>query len=144
MYGYESFPGMREKFSVEPITVLKTKISFIKEISKGAAVSYNQKFIASSTMKVATIPIGYADGLKRSLSNKGSVVINGKKAPIIGSVCMDSCMVDVTNIDDVKVGTDVYIWDNEVITLDDIAEECNTISYEIVAGISDRVPRVFK
>ena len=144
MYGYPTFDGMNDKISVEPICKLMTKVTFLKDLDANESVSYSRRFISTSKMKVATIPIGYADGLKRSLSNKGSVVINGKKAPIIGSVCMDSCMIDVTNIDDVKVGTDVYIWDNEVITLDDIAEECNTISYEIVAGISDRVPRVFK
>ena len=94
-------------------------------------------------MKVATIPIGYADGLRRELTNIGEVVINGQKARIIGSVCMDSCMIDVTNIKDVNVGTDVYIWDNDLVTLDDIANKCNTISYEIISGISDRVPRVF-
>ena len=144
MYGYPTFEDMYNKIDVEPIAKLKTKITFIKDLDENESVSYSRRFISSEKMKVATIPIGYADGLKRSLSNKGSVVINGKKAPIIGSICMDSCMVDVTNIDNVSVGTDVYIWDNEVITLDDIAEECNTISYEIIAGISDRVPRVFK
>ena len=144
MYGYKTFDNMNDKLSVEPISKLMTKVTFLKDLEANESVSYSRRFISTSKMKVATIPIGYADGLKRSLSNKGSVVINGKKAPIIGSVCMDSCMVDVTNIDNVSVGTDVYIWDNEVITLDDIAEECNTISYEIIAGISDRVPRVFK
>lgn len=144
MYGYPTFDNMNDKLSVEPICKLMTKVTFLKEIEANESVSYSRKFISSKKMKIATIPIGYADGLKRSLSNKGSVVINGKKAPIIGSVCMDSCMVDVTNIDNVYVGTDVYIWDNEIITLDDIALECDTISYEIIAGISDRVPRVFK
>ena len=94
-------------------------------------------------MKVATIPIGYADGLKRCLSNKGEVVVNGKKAKIIGNVCMDSCMIDISDIEDAKVGTDVYIWDNENKTLEDIADLCNTINYEVLSNISDRVPRKF-
>ena len=94
-------------------------------------------------MKVATVVIGYADGIKRDLSNVGSVVINGKKAKIIGNVCMDSFMIDITNINNVKEGDFVYIWDNEIIKLEDIAKQCNTINYEIISTISDRVKREF-
>ena len=144
MYGYNTFDNMDDKIKVEPTTKLKTKVTFLKEIDANESVGYSRRFISDSKMKVATIPIGYADGLKRCLSNIGEVVINGKKARIIGSICMDSCMIDVTNIDEVSVGTDVYIWDNNLITPDDIAKECNTISYEIISSISDRVPRVFK
>ena len=93
--------------------------------------------------KVATIPVGYADGLKRVLSNKGEVIINNQKAKIIGSICMDSFMVDVTDIENVDVGDDVYIWDNEIIKIEDIAKICGTINYEILSTISDRVPRLF-
>ena len=95
-------------------------------------------------MIIATIPIGYADGLRRELSNKGAVIVNGKKAPILGSICMDSCMIDVTDIKGVRVGCDVYIWDNCVQTIEDIAGECNTINYEILSTISNRVPRTFE
>ena len=77
------------------------------------------------------------------LSNKGYVVINDKKCKIIGNICMDSCMIDVTNIENVKVGDEVYIWDNKIITVDEIAKLCDTINYEIISTISDRVPRVF-
>ena len=94
-------------------------------------------------MKVATIPIGYADGLRRELFEKGEVIINKKKVPIIGTICMDSCMIDVTNIENVDIGTDVYIWDNEIRTLEQIAEECDTINYEILSTISGRVPRIY-
>lgn len=94
-------------------------------------------------MKVATIPIGYADGLRRELSNKGVVIVNDQKAPIIGNICMDSCMIDITNIDNVDINTDVYIWDNDIRTLEDISKECNTINYEILSTISYRVPRIY-
>ena len=143
MYGYESFKGSKKKIDVEPICELKTKITFIKEVEEGESISYSRKFILPSKMRVATIPIGYADGLRRDLSNKGFVVINGKKAPILGSVCMDSCMVDVTNIENLDIGTDVYIWDNEIRTLEEIALECDTINYEILSTISNRVPRIY-
>lgn len=143
MYGYESLKNAKEKINVEPICKLKTKITFIKEVSQKTSISYSRKFITENNMKIATIPIGYADGLRRQLSNKGTVVINNQKAKILGNICMDSCMIDVTNIENVEVGTDVYIWDNDIRTLEDIANECNTINYEILSTISYRVPRVF-
>ena len=144
MYGYEPFENSNQKLKVEPICKLKTKITFLKEIDEGESVSYSRKFISKSKMKVATIPIGYADGLRRELLNKGAVMVNKNKVPIIGNICMDSCMIDVTNINDVKVGADVYIWDNENIKLEDVANDCNTINYEILSTISYRVPRVFR
>lgn len=142
MYGYESFKGASNIIDFKPICKLKTKVTFIKEIDECEKVSYSQKFTANKKMKVATISIGYADGLRRELSNKGEVVINNKKAKIIGTICMDSCMIDVTGID-VKVGDTAYIWDNKLITLDEVAEKCNTINYEIISTISDRVKREF-
>lgn len=143
MYGYETFKGQSKKLNTEPICTLKTKISFIKEVSKGESISYSRKFIAEDNMMIATIPIGYADGFRRDLFENAEVVINGKKARVVGAICMDSCMIDVTNIKDVEVGTDVYIWDNRTITIDDIAEKCNTINYEILSAVSYRVPRRF-
>ena len=144
MYGYDSFNGSNNIIDFKPVCKLKTEITYIKDVDEGEAISYGQKFVADRKMKVATIPIGYADGLRRELFNKGEVVINKKKAKIIGTICMDSCMIDVTSIKNVKVGDTVYIWDNDVIKLDDIAEKCNTINYEILSTISSRVPRVFE
>ena len=143
LYGYEPFDKAKQQIDIKPVCKLKSKIIFLKEVEKGVPISYSQKYITTKKTKVATIPIGYADGLRRELSNKGEVVINGKKAPIIGNVCMDSFMADVTEIDDVCVGDEVYIWDNEIITVEDIAKQCNTINYEIISTISNRVPRVF-
>lgn len=143
IYGYKSNEKMYEKLDVKPIAKLKSRISFIKEVEEGTSISYSRSFIADRKMKVATVVIGYADGIKRDLSNVGSVVINGKKAKIIGNVCMDSFMIDITNINNVKEGDFVYIWDNEIIKLEDIAKQCNTINYEIISTISDRVKREF-
>lgn len=143
IYGYETFKDSSKIIKVKPISTLKTKITFLKEVEKDTSISYGRKYISRDRIKVATIPIGYADGLRRELSNIGYVVIKKQKAPIIGSICMDSCMIDVTNIKNVKVGDEVYIWDNKIRTIDDIAEECHTINYEILCGISDRVQRVF-
>jgi len=144
MYGYYPFNEAKDMIKIEPISKLKTKITYIKDVDPLESISYGRKFITDKRMKIATIPIGYADGLRRVLLNKGNVVINGIKCPIIGTICMDSCMIDVTNIKDVSLGSDVYIWDNDIITLEEIADSCNTINYEIMSTISDRVPRIFK
>jgi len=139
IYGYLN----NNKVDVEPICKLKTKITFIKECNRGESIGYSRGFIATKKIKVATIPIGYADGLNRILSNKGSVIINNKLCKIIGNICMDSCMIDVSNVINVKIGDDVYIWDNDLITVDSIAEISNTINYEILSTVSNRVCREF-
>lgn len=144
LYGYKSCDNIEEKIDLKPVCKLKSKITYLKEVEKGISIGYSRSFITNRKTKVATIPIGYADGINRILSNKGNVVINGMKAPIIGKVCMDSFMVDVTDLKNVNIGDDVYIWDNEIITVDEIADICNTINYEIISTISNRVPRVYK
>ena len=116
LYGYESFEGALDKIDLRPISVLKSKVTFLKEVEAGTSIGYSRSYITNKKTKVATIPIGYADGFSRLLSNKGEVVIKGKKVPIIGSVCMDGFMADVTDID-VEVGDTVYLWDNENITI---------------------------
>ncbi len=143
LYGYQAGNNTFQKIDLKPICKLKSKITFLKEVDKNTSISYSRKFITNRKSKIATIPIGYADGLRRELSNKGYVVINNKKAPIIGSVCMDSIMVDITDIENVYLGQDVYIWDNNIITLEDIADLTGTINYEILSTISHRVPRKF-
>lgn len=143
MYGFEPFENVKEKIDIKPICTLKSKITFIKDVEEGEAVSYSKKYIADKKRKIATIPIGYADGIRRELTNIGEVLINNKKAKIVGAVCMDSFMADVTEIENVKVGTEVYIWDNDKINVEEIAKKCNTINYEILTGISYRVPRIF-
>lgn len=143
MYGYESGDGILDEINLEPICKLKSKITFLKTVEKDTSIGYSRSYKTNKKTKIATIPIGYGDGLKRCLSNIGEVFINGVKAPIIGKICMDSFMVDVTNVPEVKLGDDVWIWDNENITVYDIAAQCNTSAYEIISTISDRIPRVF-
>ena len=125
------------------VASLKSKISFLKEVEEGTSIGYSRSYITNRTTLVATVPIGYADGLRRTFSNGWKVMIDNKLVPIIGKVCMDSFMVDVTDIKDVKLGDEVIIWDNENITLDDLAEKCDTINYEILCTIGVRVPRKF-
>ena len=143
IYGYLPANGLKNKINLQPSIRLISKISFLKEVGEGTSISYGRRFITKRKTKVATVPLGYADGIRRALSNKGYVVIQGKKVPIIGAVCMDCFMVDVTDIEDVTVGNDVFIWDNEKITVEDIANIYDTISYEVISTISNRVIRKY-
>ena len=138
MYGYYQ----TNKMNLLEALRLKTKITFIKEVSENTSIGYSRKFITDKKMKVATIPIGYADGFNRLFSNKGFVIINKHKCKILGNICMDSSMIDVTNVD-CKVNDDVFIFDNEIIKLDDLANSLNTISYEIISTINVRVEREY-
>ena len=142
LYGYESYSGVLNKIDLKPVCRLKSKITFLKEVEEGTSISYSRSYITNKKTKVATIPMGYADGIRRSLSNRGNVVVKNTLVPIIGKVCMDSFMIDVTNLD-VKVGDEVYLFDNELIKVEDIANIYDSINYEVISTISDRVPREF-
>ena len=143
IYGYMPSEDTPNKIGVKPTATLKSKVVYIKTVEKGTSISYGGRYITQRESKIATIPIGYADGIRRTLSNKGRVYINGKYAPIVGSVCMDDFMVDVTDIQNIKVGDEVIIWDNKNITLDEIATLCDTINYEILCTIGKRVVRKY-
>lgn len=143
MYGYESYDGAFKKLDLKPILKLKSKITFLKEVEENTPISYSHTFYTKRKSKIATIPIGYADGLRRELSNRGNILVHNKLCPIVGKVCMDSIMVDVTDVENVMINDEVYIWDNDMITVEDIASLCDTINYEIITTISDRVPRKF-
>lgn len=143
MYGYESCEGTSSLIDIKPVCKLKSKITFLKEVCCGEYIGYSKSYMTTRRSKIATVPIGYADGISRILSNRGYVVVNGRKAPIVGKVCMDSIMIDVTDIYGVKIYDDVYIWDNDIFKLSDVAELCDTSSYEIISRISYRVPRIF-
>lgn len=143
LYGYYPDEALKEKLDLKPALKLKSKISYIKTVPSETTISYGKRYITDKTSVIATVQLGYADGLRRSMTNKGKVVINGKIAPMIGTICMDCFMVDVTDIKDVKVGDTVYIWDNENITVEDIADIYGTINYEVISTISDRVVREY-
>lgn len=131
---------------IEPVLSWKSVVSMIKEVEPGDSVGYGRTFIATKPMKIATVSTGYADGYNRLLSNKGYVLINGKRASIVGRICMDQFMVDVSEIDNVHMGTEVILIgksENERITADDMAKMIGTIGYEVVCAISERVERVY-
>lgn len=143
MYGYASADDTLDKIDIKPIASLKGRITFLKTVGEGTSIGYSRSYITTRESKVATVPIGYADGMRRTFSNGWNVMVRGQLVPIIGKVCMDSFMIDVTDLDEVALGDEVIIWDNEHITVEDLAAHCDTINYEILCTISDRVPRVF-
>jgi len=131
---------------LEPVMSWKAKVSHVKSIKKGESVSYGRTFQAAYPTRVATIPVGYADGLRRALSNEGEMLVHGKRSTMIGRICMDQTMLDVTKIPGVQVGDVVTILGKDgydQITATEMAEWIGTISYEVVCGMSNRVPRVY-
>ncbi len=129
-----------------PVMALKSHVVYVKEISKGTAVSYGETYIAERTRRIATIPVGYGDGYPRSLSNKGWVLIRGQRAPIVGRVCMDQFMVDVTEISGVKEGDMVTLIGadgGDEITMEGLGEVSGRFHYELACDIGKRVPRRF-
>jgi alanine racemase len=131
---------------LKPAMTLKTQISMLKSLSAGTTVSYGRNYKADKIITVATLPLGYADGYSRLLSNKAEVLIKGQRARIIGRVCMDQCMVDVTHIPELSVGDEVILFGtdgNDSIRVDELADILGTINYEIVCMVSSRVPRVY-
>lgn len=124
-----------------PVMTFKSVVSMVKHVSAGETVNYGRSYTFAGNAKVATVSAGYADGVMRLLSNKGRVLINGKYANIVGRICMDQFCIDVTEID-VKEGDVVTIF-GEGLPTEEQAEKCNTINYELVCGIAERVPRVF-
>lgn len=146
LYGNSPADGLSIGYNPLPIMSIKSSVSMVKEIDKEQALSYGRIFVSEKPMKIATVPIGYADGYPRALSNCGKVIINGKFAPIVGRICMDQLMVDVSEIENVDIGSVVTLIGSDgecEITFDDIAKATGTIAYEIMCNISIRLPRIY-
>jgi alanine racemase len=147
LYGSYPAPTFRSLIPLKPVMNLKTHIHFLKSVPPGTRISYGGMFKAKRKSLIATLPIGYADGYSHHLSNHGEVLIHGKRAPVVGKVCMDFIMVDVTHIPRVSTGDEVVLMGRqgkEQITPEEIAEKINSISYEVLCSIGKRVPRVYK
>lgn len=129
-----------------PVMRWKTKILQINQTPKGTPLSYNRRFTTQRESRIAALPVGYGDGLNRALSNKMHVLVRGKHAPQVGTICMDLCLIDVTDIAGAEVEDEVVLLgrqENATITVDEMAERCGTISYEILCNVGKRVPRVY-
>jgi alanine racemase len=147
IYGYyPSEEVNRESIDLKPVMTLKANVVHIKTLPAGECVGYGRRHKTERESVIATLPVGYADGYTRLLFQKAKVIINGKFAPVIGSICMDQCMVDVTGIEGVNIGDEVILIgedENNKFTADIVAGLIGTISYEVVCMISKRVPRVY-
>jgi alanine racemase len=131
----------------QPVMHWKSKIILLKSIQKGQPLSYSRKYFTQKDSLIATLPIGYADGLHRNLSNNMEVLIKGKRAPQVGTICMDMILIDVTGILDVQVGNEVVIFGKqgeEEIQVEELAKRSSTIPYEILCNVGKRVPRIYK
>ncbi|WP_416827372.1 alanine racemase [Ectobacillus polymachus] len=148
MYGlYPSKEVNKSKVNLKQAMQLKTKVIHIQTLEKGYGVSYGATKIERDKAVIATIPIGYADGYSRRLSGMAYVLINGQKSPVFGRICMDFCMIDVTDIKGVNIGDEVVVYGgqgNHLISLDEVANMLETISFEVACNLGQRVPRIYK
>ena len=145
LYGVYPSPEMVARISLRPVLSWKTRILQLKKVPSNTSISYGQTFITRRDSLIATLPIGYADGYPRLLSNRGQALVGGKRAPVAGRVCMDLTMLDVTDIAKVQQGDEVVLLgtqENETISADEMAAWADTISYEILTSIGARIPRI--
>jgi alanine racemase len=147
LYGYHTAQRCSAPPPLKPVLSLRTKIVQTRELAPGQRLSYNRSFIASRPSRIAVLPIGYADGYSRSLSNKSAVLIRGRRAQLVGRVCMDMSMVDITEIPDARPGDEVILigrQGTEQISASDLATWSDTIPYEVLCAIGPRVKRVYR
>lgn len=146
LYGYPPSPSVSQNLPWESVLTFMTRIAQLKKVPKGGTVSYGCTYIAPRDVLVATLPVGYADGYNRLLSNRGHVLIRGQRVPVIGRVCMDMIMVDVTDVGGAQEGEEVILLGrqgDQAVLADEWAVHVGTISYEILCNISKRVPRAY-
>lgn len=144
LYGmYPSDEVDKSKLNLIPAMTLKSRITYVKEVEAGRGVSYGKEYITDKKTKIATVPVGYADGYLRKIAKHGEMIVKGVKVPIIGRICMDQCMIDVTAVHNIERGDEAIIFGREGITIDDVAKWCDTINYEVSCMISKRIPRIY-
>lgn len=144
LYGmYPSDEVDKSRLELKYVMSLKSSITYVKEIEDRRGVSYGKEYIADGMAKIATVPIGYADGYTRLLAKKARIAVNGKLYPIAGRICMDQCMIDVASGNNIKRGDEALIFGDGAVTADDLANWLGTINYEITCMVSRRIPRVY-
>ncbi|NLY44146.1 MAG: alanine racemase [Clostridiaceae bacterium] len=147
LYGLQPSNEMdMSKIQLKPVMQVKTVITHLKEVEKGTPVSYGRVYTTSQNSLIATVPIGYGDGYSRVLTGKANMIVRGKKVPVVGRICMDQCMIDVTGVEGVSIGDEVIVFGDSngcSISADDIAEQMGTINYEVVCAVGKRIPRVY-
>lgn len=143
LYGANPHPRLKAGERLKPVMSFETEVLSLKEVSKGTAVSYGGEWVADRPSRIAVLPAGYADGYHRSLGNHGEVLIEGRRFPVVGRVCMDLTMVDVTDAPGIRLGSKVLLW-GPGLRVEEVAERAGTISYELLCSVSSRVPRIYQ
>lgn len=147
IYGHYPAPWLAEKIRLFPAMSLKARVASVKEFGPGESISYGRTYFTKGRTTVAVIPLGYADGYSRLLSNRGEVLIRGEQAPVIGTVCMDQFMVDVSHVPGVQLGEKVTIFGRDgekELPVEELAAKIGTVNYEVLCAVSARVPRVYR
>ncbi len=146
LFGLYPSPHMKNTIDLRPVLTVKSQVSYAKRVPQGTSVGYGRKFITETESIIGTLPIGYADGYTRLLSNKGEVLVHGTRTPIVGAICMDQCMFLADEVPDVDTDDEVVLigkQGNEEITVEEIADKLGTINYEIVTMLDKRMPRLY-
>ena len=145
VYGLYPSPDSTRSIPLVPALTFKTRVTFVKQVPAGISISYGRTFVTKRTSIIATIAVGYADGYSRTLSNRGEVAINGHRAPVIGRVCMDQTLIDVTDVPNAQVNDEVILLGGayDFLAVEEIAEMMGTIPHDVVCAIGKRVPRVY-
>jgi alanine racemase len=147
LYGLPPVHAVRERVQLRPVMTFKTRLMQLKRVAAGCGVSYGHTFITSRASTIGVLPVGYADGYRRGLQLGGEVLIRGRRAPVVGAICMDLTMVDLTEVPGARVGDEVILWGDAgeaLISVNDVARLAQTISYELLCTVGRRVPRVYQ
>jgi alanine racemase len=142
IYGLYPSKEVSRSIELKPAMTFKTKITQVKVVPAGTPISYGRTFTTKRNTAIATLPVGYADGYSRLLSNRSEVLIRGRRVPVVGTVCMDMCMVDASEVEDIRPGDEAILFGEEP-SADEIADILGTINYEVVCAVSKRVPRIY-
>ena len=147
IYGLPPVPAVREQVELRPVMTFKTRVIQVKRVPAGVGVSYGHTFVTPRPSAIGVLAVGYADGYRRGLQHGGEVLIRGRRAPVVGAVCMDLTMVDLTDVPGAAIGDEVILWGGAgeaMISVNDIARLAQTISYEMLCTVGKRVPRVYR
>lgn len=147
IYGLPPVPAVAERVALRPVMTFKTRVLQTKRVGAGAGVSYGHTFVTQHASNIGVLAVGYADGYRRGLQHGGEVLIRGRRAPVVGAVCMDLTMVDLTGVPDARAGDEVILWGvsgDETISVNDVARLAQTISYEMLCTVGRRVARVYR
>ena len=146
LYGCYPSDKVKSNFDLQPAMEFRTRVTNVKKVAKGSPISYGGTFVTDKEMIVATIPVGYADGFPRTLGENAKVIVKGKIVPVLGRICMDQCMIDVTSVNNINVNDEVTVFGKQgdsSIPVESVAVLSNTINYEILCSVGKRIPRVY-